>query len=142
MSDFVLVAGDKAVFMPMFGAAVVVVQPGTLQGSGPATLDGKKVCVDGDEKRVRVAGCAYLTSQHPISGTGTLTIDALAGDQKATKATTGGKALLLRGGSFTAKFQVQSPAQRPTPAGPEPDASPQYSGTGTFLTTNTKFQAT
>jgi hypothetical protein len=52
MSDFILMDGDQAIFMPMFGAAVVVVQPGKLAGSGPATLGGKTICVEGDESKV------------------------------------------------------------------------------------------
>ena len=52
MPDFILLEGDKANFLPNFGAAVVVVRPGDLKGSGPATLTGKKICVDGDEKKV------------------------------------------------------------------------------------------
>ena len=140
MADFVLIEGDKANFLPNFGPAVVVVQPGTLQGSGPATLNGKKMCVDGDEKKVEVAGCSYVTPQYSsIPGTGTLKIAALAGNQKATKTSTGGKAVLLKGGNFTASFEVQSPAQ-PPPGSGSPDATPKYSGMGTFITTNTKFQ--
>lgn len=142
MSDYILIEGDKASFLPSFGAAVVVVQPGDLQGSGPATLNGKKVCVDGDEKNVSVPECTYITPQYSIPGTGTLKIAALAGNQKATKTKTGGKAVLLKGGSFTAKFEVQSPAQQPPPGpgSPIPDPTLQYSGSGTFTTTNTKFK--
>lgn len=142
MPDFILIEGDKANFLPNFGAAVVVVQPGNLQGSGPATLGGKKVCVDGDETKVTVPGCTYMTPQYSIPGTGTLKIDALAGNQKAGKTNTGGKAVLLKGATFTAKFEVQSPAQQPPPGpgSPIPDPTPQYSGQGSFLTTNTKFQ--
>lgn len=141
MSDFILVDGDSALFLPNFGAAIVMVQPGTLRGSGPATLDGKKICVDGDEKNLAVPGCPYLTPQYSIPGTGTLKIDALAGNQKARKTQTGGKPVLLKGGSFTAKFEVQSPAQQPTPGGPVPDATPQYGGgSGMFNTANAKFQ--
>ncbi|CAG0964768.1 hypothetical protein ANRL2_01169 [Anaerolineae bacterium] len=141
MSDHILIDGDLALFLPSFGPATVMPQPGTLKGSGPATLDGKKICVDGDEKDVSVPGCVYVTPQYSIPGTGTLKIAALAGDQKATKTKTGGKAALLKGGNFTAKFEVQSPAQQPgTP--PVPDATPQYSGMGMFNTTNFKFQGT
>lgn len=143
MSDFILVDGDMVTFMPNFGAAIVVPQPGKLQGSGPATLSGKKLCIDGDEKNVSVPGCMYMTPQYCIPGSGTLKIEALAGNQKATKTKTGGKALLLKGSSFTAKFEVQSPAQQPTPGGPVPDATPQYSGgSGLFNTMNSKFKGT
>lgn len=142
MGDFILIEGDKAVFMPNFGAAMVVVQPGDLKGSGPATLNGKRLCVDGDETKVSVPGCTYMTPQYSIPGTGTLKIASLAGNQKAKKTNTGGKAVLLKGGNFTAKFEVQSPAKQPPPGPgpPIPDASPQYSGNGSFVTTNTKFQ--
>lgn len=144
MADFVLIDGDTAVFRPSFGAATVIVQPGALAASGPATLGGKPVCVDGDEASVVVRGCAYVTPQHSIPGTGTLEIAALAGDQKATQTRTGDKHVLLVGGSFTARFTVQSPAQQPPPGPgpPIPDATPEYSGSGSFLTTNTKFRGT
>lgn len=142
MPDFILIEGDKANFMPNFGAAIVVVQPGDLKGSGPATLNGKKLCVDGDEKKVSVSGCTYMTPQYSIPGSGTLKISALAGDQKATKTNTGGKAVLLKGSTFTAEFEVQSPAKQPPPgsAPPVPDATPKYTGTGMFITTNMKLQ--
>ena len=142
MPDFILIEDDIANFLPNFGQAVVVVQPGTLKGSGPATLNGKKICVDGDEKNVSVPGCTYMTPQYSIPGVGTLKIEALAGDQKAQKTNTGGKAMLLKGSNFTAKFEVQTPAQDPSPAPapPIPDATPQYSGSGMFVTTNVKFQ--
>ena len=142
MADFILLDGDKAIFLPNFGPATVVVQPGNLQGSGPATLNGKKICVDGDEKDLSVPGCTYITPQYSIPGTGTLKIAALAMNQKARKTQTGGKAVLLKGGNFTAKFEVQNPAKQPPPGpgAPIPDATPQYSGSGMFVTTNVKFQ--
>jgi len=143
MVDLILIDGDRAIFLPTFGAAVVVVKPGELKASGPASLNGKKLCVDGDEKKVEVPGCAYMTPSFSIPGTGTLKIASLAGNQKAQKTKSGGKLVLLKGGSFTAKFEVQSPAKQPNPPGPPvPDASPQYSGTGSFVTTNAKFQGT
>ena len=144
MADFILIDGDKVIFMPAFTPATVIVQPGKLKGSGPATVGGKKICVDGDESKVSVAGCAYTTPQHSIPGTGTLKIKALAGDQKAKKTQTGGKAVLLKGGKFTAKFEVQSPAKQPPPGpgSPIPDSTTQYSGNGKFVTTNVKFNGT
>ena len=144
MPDSILIDGDQALFQPVFGPAVVVVRPGILRGSGPATLGGRNLCVEGDESRVEVPGCVYVTPQYSIPGTGTLKIAALAADQRAAKTGTGGKAVLLRGGTFTAKFEVQSPAQQPPPGpgSPIPDAAPQYSGTGSFQTTNARFRGT
>ena len=139
MSDFIMIDGDKANFMPAFGAAIVVVKPGTLKGSGPATLNGKKICVDGDEKSVEVSGCTYMAGSFSVPGSGTLKIASLAGNQKASTTRTGGKVVLLKGGQFTAKFEVTKPAQMSTPAA-TPDPTPQYSGQGTFTTTNRKFK--
>ena len=141
MADFILIDGDQAIFMPAFAPAIVVVQPGKLAGSGPATIGGKKICVDGDESKVSVPGCAYMTPQYSIPGTGTLKISALAANQKATKTQTGAKKMLLKGGNFTAKFEVQSPAKQPPPGPgpPIPDATANYSGNGMFVTTNAKF---
>lgn len=142
MPDYVLIDGDTVMFMPAFAPATVVVQPGKIAGSGPATLGGKTLCVDGDEADVQVAGCMYMTPQYSIPGSGTLKIAALAADQKAQKTKTGSKLVLLVGSQFTAKFEVQSPAQQPPPGpgSPIPDATPKYSGQGMFITSNVKFK--
>lgn len=140
MSDYVLIDGDRAIFEPTFGAATVVVMPGTLIASGPATRSGRRLCVDGDEGSVQVQGCTYMTAMHTIVGTGTLEIASLAADQVARKSRSGDKALLLVGGRFVARFKVQIPAKQPTAAGPVPDATPMYSGGGSFVTANTHFR--
>jgi hypothetical protein len=144
MSDFVIVDGDTALFLPSFGAATVVVQPGQITGSGPAGFNGSPLCVDGDEASVEVPGCVYMTPQYSIPGSGTLKIDSLASDQLAQKSTTGDTALILKGGNFNAKFEVQSPAQQPPPGSgsPIPDSTTSYSGSGSFITSNTKYKAT
>ncbi|NEN91276.1 MAG: hypothetical protein F6K48_21150 [Okeania sp. SIO3H1] len=138
MSRFILIDGDKANFIPAFGKAIVTVKPGNLKASGKATLKGKKVCVDGDEKKLSVPGCMYISPPYVIPGTGTLKIESLGPDQKAMKTNTGGKKVLLQGSIFKAKFEVQSPAQEPPkpPAPPVPDPMKQYSGMGNFTTTN------
>lgn len=136
MADFILVNGDTVMFMPAFGAATIVPVPGTLTGTGRSSIGKKAVCVDGDEKTVVVAGVVYTSASHPIAGAGTLTIDALGGDQKAQKTKSGGKAVLLKGGTFTAKLQVTAPAQVVSGTSTVPDPTPQYSGNGQFVTTN------
>ena len=142
MQDFVLIDGDKAIFDAAFGAAMVVASDGELKAQGPATLGGKKLCIAGDEKSVKVPGCQYTTPVHSIPGVGTLEIAALGGDQTATKTRSGDTFVLLLGTIFTAKFTVTSPAQKPPPppGPPVPDATPMYSGSGMFLTTNTKLR--
>lgn len=144
MTDFVLIEGDRAEFQPVFGPATVVVSPGLLSAAGPGTWKGKKICVEGDEKNVSVPGCVYTTPQFSIPGMGTLEIVALGSDQKATQTRTGGKAVLLKGSVFTARFQVQAPAQQPPPGptAPIPDPIPAYTGQGIFVTSNTEFRGT
>lgn len=139
--DTVLIDGDQAMFLPVFGAAVVVVQPGTLRASGEATVGGKKVCIEGDERSVSVPGCMYVTAQHPIPGTGTLEIASLADSHKARTMRSAGTPVLLLGGQFDARFKVQSPAQQPTAGPPVPDASTSYSGQGRFVSTNPRLSA-
>jgi hypothetical protein len=138
MPDFILTEGDKANFLPTFGMAVVVVKPGSLQGSGLATINGKKMCVKGDETAVEVSDCPYISVQYPISGMGTLKIAKLAADQIAKKTKTGGDLVLLRGGQFTAVFQVSTPAKHPS--GLQDIAKKEYSGKGTFMNTNKKIK--
>jgi Contractile injection system spike tip protein len=142
MADFILMTGDKAMFNPNFGQAIVVVRPGDLLGSGQAKISGKLVCIDGDEKKVIVVGCTYMTPQYSIPGVGMLSIQSLAGNQKAKKTKSGGKPVLLKGASFQAKFQVMVPAQQPSAPSPIPDVTPQYAGTGSFMTTNLKVKGT
>ena len=139
MADSILTTGDQAMFNT-FGQAIVIVRPGNLIGSGKDKVNGKILCVDGDEKKVIVPGCTYMTPQYSIPGVGILTIESLAGDQKAKKTNSGGKPVLLKGSSFKAKFQVMVPAQQPSP--PIPDPTPQYSGSGTFITTNLLIKGT
>jgi hypothetical protein len=141
--DYILIDGDIAQFMPSFGAAIVIVRPGTLRASGASTFRSKKVCVAGDEDSVQVQGCMYTSGAFVIPGTGTLKIAALGGNQTAQHTRSGGKKMLLKGSMFQAKFEVQSPAQQPSAAGPIPDPMPQYSGgQGQFITTNTKYKGT
>ncbi|MFK0731363.1 MAG: hypothetical protein ACFKPT_02880 [Gloeotrichia echinulata GP01] len=146
MADFILIDGDKANFDSTFGAATVVVKPGYLKASGAATFNGKKICIDGDEKSVCVRDCTYITPIYSISGTGTLKIAKLHGSQKAKKTKTAGKSVLLeaKGTRFIAKFEVQNSAKQPPPGpgSPIPDPIKEYSGTGTFTTTNKKWQGT
>ena len=141
-ADFILLTGDKVFFDPSFGPATVTdLKTGMLQGSASASLEGKKACIEGDEKNVMVQGCPYFTAQYSIPGIGTLKIESLAGDQKAQKTKFNNKPALLKGTNFNAVFDVMAPAQMPPPAS-TPDSMMKYSGgTGSFVTMNTKWKA-
>ncbi|MEH1804411.1 hypothetical protein [Nostoc sp.] len=144
MLDFILISGDRAIFNPIFGKAIVVVRPGFLTGTGIPTVNKKNICIDGDEKKVIVPGCSYTSPPFVIPGMGILSIQSLAANQKSKKVKSKGKVVLLKGNTFKAKFQVMVPATQPTipPIPPEPDTTLQYSGTGTFMTTNFRAKAT
>lgn len=138
MGDFILMDGDKAIFDAAFGAAVVVVQPGTLVATGPATINGKKVCVKGDETKVSVPGCSYTAGAYE-KGKGTLEIAVLAANQIATKTNSGDKPVLLVGSKFQARFIPEVKAMN---SAGEFDNTTMYPGTGSFTTTNTLFSGT
>ena len=145
MPDFILITGDSVIFNPTFGKAIVVVRPDIfLTGTGRATVNKKTICIDGDEKKVLVPGCSYISPPNVTPGTGTLSIQSLAVNQKATRVKSREKAVLLKGSTFTAEFQVILPAQiPPTPVSPAiPDPIPVYIGTGFFTTTNIKVKGT
>lgn len=141
MADFILIDNDQVIFFPSFGPAMVVVKPGKIPGSGPSTFQGKRTCLEGDEKKVAVSGCMYTAGPFSIPGSGTLKIEALAGDQTAHHSDSGGKKLLLRGSQFTAKFEVQSPAREPGSSKTDP-VPVHKNGRGIFVNTNSKFQGT
>jgi hypothetical protein len=84
----------------------------------------------------------YMSGPFSIPGVGTLKIASLAPNQKTMKTKHKGKPIIIKGAMFVAKFEVQSPAQQPTAAGPVPDPMPMYSGQGSFITTNFKSKAT
>ena len=123
---------------------LVVVRPGMLSGSGPATLHGRNICVEGDEAQLQVQFCMYTSGGYVIPGTGHLQIERLASDQVATKTRSGRKAVLLKGTVFTARFTVAMPALQPPPGpgSPIPDATGIYSGRGRFVTSNSMFMGT
>ena len=139
--DFVIITGDQAVFDPAIAPATVAAAPGVITGSAKEKINGLVACAEGDEATVVVAGAVYFTPSFPIPGVGTLTIETLGPDQKAKKAKSSSRAMILRGSKFRARFQVAAPAQVPTAGGPVPDPTPIYSGTGSFITTNTRVRA-
>jgi Contractile injection system spike tip protein len=141
MSDLILTTGDQAMFEPTFGPAMVAVQPGVLNGSGPHTANGKPICVLGDEKKVMVPGCTYISGAFSVPGVGMLKIQSVAPNQQTMKSTLKGKPILMKGMKFIAMFQVTAPAQMPPPIS-TPDPMVMYPGQGSFITTNVKCKAT
>ncbi|MEM6828896.1 MAG: hypothetical protein AAF551_00170 [Bacteroidota bacterium] len=142
--DFVIMDGDTVIFKPNCGAATVVVRPGKIKASGLSTINGKKFCVEGDEKSVTVAGCLYTKLSHLKPGSGTLKIKKLADDQLTTRIFSGKDRIILKGSSFESVFEVNTPAEdiKPVAAGgAPPDQSGPYRGEGQIIPGTSKIKA-
>ncbi|WP_298548745.1 hypothetical protein [uncultured Aquimarina sp.] len=141
--DTIILDGDKVLFDPTYGPATVVVKPGTIKASGKTTVQGKKVVVKGDESKVVVSGCTYTSPSFPIPGTGNLKVASLGPDQLTKKTKSGSKPIVLKGGVFIARFEVQSPAKFiPPGSAPISDPVPFYMGTGKLVPAIDKLKAT
>ena len=139
MADRIVIDGDQVTFQPTFALAQVTVAPGIISGTGKSVA-GQPICVEGDEKSVKVIGCMYITPQFPVPGMGTIRIDKLAIDQLSILTKDQGKKIITRGsGYFMAKFEVLTPATNPPTAGT--DAMTSYPGSGNFISTNSKVRA-
>jgi hypothetical protein len=137
MSSFVVINGDTVSFEPTFGAATLVPPlTTTITGTGSKLTSGATSCVEGDEASVTLAGVSYSAPPF-VGGTGTLTIKQLASDQLAQKLTVGGKKAILVGSKFDATFTVTSPASNSSGT----DATPSYSGKGSFSTSDAKLDS-
>jgi len=136
--DQIIRTGDQAQFNPNFGAAVLLAPAIGLITSSVPTVSAAKMnaCVQGDESTVIVPGIPYMSGNFVTPGVCTLTIQALGADQTSKKTKIGGKPVIVKGTTFTAKMQVVSPAMQPSPGGPIPDPVPMNMGTGMFITTN------
>lgn len=141
MSDYILVDNDIVQFNYDFAPADVNVMDGIIEASGEPLLNGKKICIDGDQDSVFVPGCVYTVGLHTIIGFGTLRICSLSPHQKAEKLKSNNRSVLLKGTTFEASFSVIIPALMPPPVS-TPDPIAIYYGTGSFDTTNDKWKAT
>jgi hypothetical protein len=99
------------------------------------TIAGSAACLQGDELPASIQGPLTYTSP-PYVTPGTGSIQIILAPSNLTATTPNGKAMLLKGQTFQAIFQVQSPAMMPTPAGPQPDPLMVKMGTAQFITTN------
>lgn len=135
MSNRVVIDGDALTFNPQLGAITITPPPQPqIRGSGEASIEGKKICIVGDEKQVSFT-VDYIKPPFVASpGKGTLTIKALASDQQAAFATAPAKIIVV-GSQFTTQFQPTKPAQDPQ-GKPDPNMGPAQ-GTGTFINSQT-----
>ena len=135
--DFIIVTGDMIqVTIPPPTIVPQLMAPVPLVGTGQNVLvGGKPICLEGDELPPSLkAPMPYTAPPFVTPGTGTLEITLMPNNKTAQ--TENGKKILVKGATFTAKFNVQTPAQQPTPGGPVPDPVAVKPGTAQFITTN------
>jgi len=139
MNDWVIVDKDLLQFNPLFGNRTVSpVGPAMIGGSGHAVINGRKVCIRGDEGKVKI-NAVYTTPTHSIPGSGLITITRLAANQLARHAGSG-QPLIIKGQQFIAQFRPTQPAQMPgTP--PTPDVPAPSMGQGVFVPSQWLVQA-
>ncbi|MGV3344499.1 hypothetical protein ACGVWS_01695 [Enterobacteriaceae bacterium LUAb1] len=130
MSDYVIIDGDTLTFEQMFGInKVTPTGPCFIAGTGDASIEGKRFCILGDEKKVSVAA-TYSSAAYPVNGTGQITITGLAADQVVAFATAT-TSVIVAGSNFTARFTVENPAAHQNNGN---DPTPFTDGTGQFIT--------
>ncbi|QIS23528.1 hypothetical protein [Nocardia terpenica] len=141
MGDFVIRTGDTLAVTIPDAVIPATASPVPLAGSSKKmTVEQMPVCLEGDElpESLQIS-LVYTTSTHTIPGSGNLTLTLTAAN-KTAKTKCEGKAILIKGGDFTAKFDVTTPAQQPG-SPPTPDPQQVKNGTAKFVTTNRKTTA-
>ncbi|MCG1040899.1 MULTISPECIES: hypothetical protein [Burkholderiaceae] len=130
MSDWIVVDNDPVMFEPMFGNRVVtVIGPVVIRGTGGATIDGRRICIVGDEKKVQ-AQATYIAGPF-VGGQGRVMILQLLPNQQAPLCTTGAP-MIIKGQQFSARFIPTVPATNSSGA---PDPMMPSIGKGRFITT-------
>ncbi|OWO84285.1 hypothetical protein B5C26_04440 [Photorhabdus luminescens] len=129
MSKHLIVDGDNLLFEPLFGnRQVTILGPAIIKGSGHTQIQGKKIAILGDEKKVQLQA-QYITSSHPIPGMGIVTIAQLDTSQQANFCRSTATVIVI-GQQFTARFTPTQPAK--TQMG-VPDMTTPSMGKGRFI---------
>lgn len=142
MGDFVIKTGDMIqITVPPPALVPQLMAPVPLTGSSTSVqVAGSPACLQGDELPPAIQGPLMYTSP-PFVTPGTGQIQIILVPTNLTTTTQNGKPMLLKGATFQAIFNVQSPAMQPTPVGPIPDPVMVKPCTAQFITTNTTVQA-
>ncbi len=130
----IIIDNDIVMFDPSSFLPVTFIPPvptTVIKASGNAEANKDKICLVGDEKKVKL-NWAYMTASHPIPGAGVLEIIQLDSSQQASNTKHNKKKIITKGKQFKAKFTVNTPAQVLTPSGPQPSPTMSYQGKGMF----------
>lgn len=142
MADFIIRTNDMiSITVPPPAIVPMLAAPIPLIGTGTTVLvGGQPVCLQGDETPPSIMGpMPYTAPPFVTPGTGTIDIELLP-DNLSMKSIQG-KPMILKGATFFAQFNVQTPAMQPTPGGPVPDPLLIKPCTCQFISTNLTTQA-
>ncbi|MCQ4054444.1 hypothetical protein [Aeromonas sp. SG16] len=120
-------------FEPLFSNRIVtIVEPPQIKASGDVLVCGKEVCIEGDEKNVKLSA-TYITATHTVPGTGFVTIKSLDANQ-ISAVCKNQKSLIVvgKGSFFIASFSPSTPAMLPPPISSPDTVAPSY-GKGKFI---------
>ncbi|WP_129505040.1 hypothetical protein [Aeromonas veronii] len=132
MTSEVIVDGDMIVFEPQFGNRLVtLLMPAMIRGSGHAIINKKKVCIKGDEGKLKF-DAMYTTSSHTIPGKGIVSIQQLDPSNVSSVCHSDEVVITLGNNKFTACFTPSTPAMTPPPTSSPDPAMPSY-GKGEFM---------
>jgi Contractile injection system spike tip protein len=142
LDDFIMKTGDMIqititppAIVPMLAAPVPLVGSST-----SVMVNGAPACLLGDELPMAIAGpLPYTAPPFVTPGMGTVSVTLTPTNQ--TVQSQNGKAILIKGQQFVAKFTVTAPAMQPTPGGPVPDPVATKPGTAQFITTTVNAKA-
>lgn len=136
-ADYVIATGDMIqITIPPPAMVPQLMAPVPLTGSSTnVMINNMPACLQGDELPMMLRSPLMYTSPPFVTpGMGSLTIILMP--TNLTMETSNQKPMLIKGATFQAIFNVQSPAMMPTPAGPQPDPLMVKPGTAQFITTN------
>ncbi|MCC8375096.1 MULTISPECIES: hypothetical protein [Photorhabdus] len=129
MSKQLVVDGDTLLFEPLFGnRQVTLVGPAIIRGSGHAKIQGKKIVIVGDEKKIQLQA-QYITPIHPVPGMGMVTIAQLDASQTINFCRSLATVIVV-GQQFIARFTPSQPANNPQSG---PDITAPSMGKGRFI---------
>ncbi|MCT8343797.1 MULTISPECIES: hypothetical protein [Photorhabdus] len=129
MSKQLVVDGDNLLFEPLFGnRQVTILGPATIRGSGHVKIQGKKIVIVGDEKKVQLQA-QYITPSHPVPGMGIVTIAQLDASQQVNFCRSPVTVIVV-GQQFIACFTPTQPANNPSSG---PDVTAPSMGKGRFI---------
>lgn len=144
MGDFIVRTGDMLqVTIPPPTVVPMLEVPVPMVGTGETVLAaGPPICLEGDQIPPPLRSpIPYTAPPFVTPGVGMLKLVVVPPANFTVKTNSGGKPILLKGTTFAAIFEVETPAMQPTPAGPVPDPVLVKEGQAEYIITNATVMA-